>query len=264
GRARLSLHGCGHTGVLLIGEGFQLFGFAALELRDLVVQAKENAALLLAKNGEVSLSAVELVRQGGPGQPPALSIVGADQLSISHCAITDSTQAVVMTVQGVSGDCQIVHNRFSGIVNFYGDAPGVLNDDQLRRLRGLQNAIRLEPNSSHLTFIGNTLSMLTVGKNILDTLANQSARGLFASATLEGNTFLEQRSVFVAGLLAFSHNSLLATPTNGITPYGVLIANRATATGNLATVLGDQAVLQFVTAANGGFVKAANQVLILP
>ncbi|MGV8803590.1 MAG: DUF6519 domain-containing protein [Polaromonas sp.] len=264
GRARLSVHGCGHTSGLLIGEGFQLFGFAALELRDLVLQAKENVALLLTKNGEVSLRAIELTRQGSPGQPPALSIMGAENLSIRHCAITDTPQAVAMTVQGVSGDCQITHNRFSGIVNFYGDAPGVLNDDQLRRLRGLPNTVRLEPNSSHLTFIGNTLSMLTVGKNVLDTLANQSARGLFASATLEGNTFLEQHNVFVAGLLAFSHNSLLATPTNGVTPYGVLIANRATATGNLATAFGDQAVLQFVTAASGGFVKAANQVFILP
>lgn len=264
GKARLSLHGCGHAGVLLMGESFQLFGFAALELRDLVLQAKENVALLLSKNGEVSLNTLELARQGGPGQPPAVSIVGAEQLSISHCAITDTTQAVAMSVQDVSGDCQIVHNRFTGIVNFYGDAPGVLNDDQLRRLRGMPNAIRLEPDASRLTFVGNTLSMLTVGKNILDSLSNQSARGLFASATLEGNTFLEQRNVFVAGLLAFSNNSLLAAPTNGITPYGVLIANRATATGNLGTIFGDQAVLQFVTAANGGFVKAANQVFILP
>ena len=44
----------------------------------------------------------------------------------------------------------------------------------------------------------------------------------------------------------------------------MLIANRATATGNLATAFGDQAVLQFVTVANGGFAKAANQVFILP
>jgi photosystem II stability/assembly factor-like uncharacterized protein len=264
GKSRLSVHGCGHASVLNLDGAMQLAGFATLELRDLVIRFRGDFGLLLVKNGEVRLATVDIERANIDAKAQALRIIDAQRVSVIGCTIAGAMPAVAITLQGLSGDCQITQNRFSGIVNFYGDPPGVLNTDQLSKLSSLPNTLKLESVAANLSFCGNTLSMLTVGTNVLSTLANQTARGLFASAVFQGNAFLEQRNVFVANLLAFSANSLLAVPADGSTPYGVMIANRATATGNLAVTVGDEAILQFVTVGNGSFAKAANQVFILP
>ena len=58
-------------------------------------------------------------------------------------------------------------------------------------------------------------------------LLKSGAAGLFASAVLHGNTFVEQSNVFVANLLGFDANSFIAIPVDGVTPYGVMIANTA-------------------------------------
>ena len=265
GKSRLSLHGCGHASVLTLEGAMQLAGFAALELRDLVLRVREEFGVSLEKNGEVRVAAVDIERLNSDAKSVALRIVAAQRVDVTGCTITGTMPAVALTLQDLSGDCHVMDNHFAGIVNFYGDPPGVLNADQLGRLRGLPNTLRLESTPASLSFCDNTLSMLTVGKNILTTLANQTARGLFASAVIQGNTLLEQRNVFVADLLAFSDNSFLAKPADGM-PYGVMIANRATATGNVAVAFGDHAILHFVTVGSGSFSKGpnANQVFIQP
>ncbi len=53
------------------------------------------------------------------------------------------------------------------------------------------------------------------------------------SAILHGNTFRELNSVFAAGLLGFATNAFIAA-TQDASPYGVMLANRVTAVGNLA------------------------------
>jgi len=252
--------------VLNLDGAMQLAGFAALEVRDLVLRVREEFGVSLEKNGEVRVATVDIERLNADAKSTALRIIAAERVSVTGCTISGSVTAVALSLQALSGDCHVKDNRFAGIVNFYGEPPGVLNADQLGRLRGLPNTLKLESLPASLSFCDNTLSMLTVGKNILTSLANQTARGLFASAVIQGNALLEQRSVFVADLLAFSDNCFLAKPADGNTPYGVMIANRATATGNAAVVFGDQAILQFVTVGSGSFSKGpnANQVFILP
>ncbi|MEO8136322.1 MAG: DUF6519 domain-containing protein, partial [Betaproteobacteria bacterium] len=266
GRSRLSLHGCGHASVLTLDGELQLAGFAAIELRDLVLRVRDEFGVSLVKNDDVRVATVDIERLNIDAKSVALRIVAAQRVSVTGCTITGAIPAVALTVQEVRGDCHVNDNHFAGIVNFYGDPPGVLTTDQLTKLRTLPSSLRLESIPANLSFCSNTLSMLTVGKNVLSTLLNQAtARGLFASAVIEGNTFLELRNVFVADLLAFSDNVLLAKQIDEITPYGVMIANRATATGNLALTFGDGSpVLQFVTTSGGGFAKAANQVRVLP
>lgn len=268
GKSRLSLHGCGHASLLNLDGGILLAGFAALELRDLVLRVRDEFGVALEKNGEVRVAQVDIERLNVDAKAVALRIQAVQRVSVTGCTIAGATPAVALTVQDLSGDCHVKDNRFGGIVNFYGDPPGVINTDQLTRLRTLPNTLLLESIPASLSFCDNTLSMLTVGKNVLSTLLNRAtARGLFASAVIQGNTFLELRNVFVADLLAFSDNSFLAKPAPADDipiPYGVMIANRAAAIGILAVVFTDSAVLQFVTAANGGFEKAANQVFIVP
>jgi hypothetical protein len=64
-------------------------------------------------------------------------------------------------------------------------------------------------------------------------------------------------------LLSFDGNSFVAEPRDGITPYGVMIASRAVAAGNVAVRFGDEAILHFVTP-RAAFSGAANQVFTMP
>ena len=263
-RLRLSLHGCGHASLLRPGGTLTLAGFAALELRDLVIQAEGEIGVVLEKNTELRLAAVQIERSRNQAKTPCLRIAGARRVSVTGCEVISAMPSTAVVFEDITGDCQVAHNRFVGVVSFYGDPAGIPNDDLLRQLAALPQNLALEPIAAQLTFSNNSVSMLAVSEAMTRSLLQLKAGGLFASAVLHGNAIGEQRNVFVASLLAFDANCLLALPRDGTTPYGVLIANRATATGNLALIVGDQAILRFVTPDGSGFAKAANQVFIQP
>jgi hypothetical protein len=67
----------------------------------------------------------------------------------------------------------------------------------------------------------------------------------------------------VAGLLGVDTNAFIAPPA-GDSFYGVMLAVRATAAGNLALVAGDVARLRFVVPDAASFSQAANQVFVSP
>ena len=264
GGGRLSLHGCGHASVLRPRAGLNLANFAALEFRDLVIQIEGDVGIALQKNEEVRLASVQIDRPREKAKTPALRVVGADRLSMTGCAVTTPMPTVAAVFQGIAGDCRIVMNRFVGIVSFYGELASVPNEDLLRQLMQLTKALRYDKPAGLLTFSENTVSMLAIGSATTARLLKNDATGLFASAVLHGNTFVEQSNAFVANLLAFSANSFVAVPTNGNTPYGVMVASTATATGNLAVRVGDEAILHFVTPDPNTFARAANRVFIQP
>jgi len=85
---------------------------------------------------------------------------------------------------------------------------------------------------------------------------------VFASAVVQGNSFAEAGNLFVAGLLGCSSNVFLAQARGA--PYGVMVANRATATGNLGLIFDDAAILHFVTPDRTSFAGAATQVFVRP
>lgn len=264
GKSRLSLHGCGHASVLRLGNGIDLGGFVALELRDLVIQAENEVGVLLQKNGEVRLASVQIDRPRERAKTPALRVLGADRLAMTGCAVTTTMPTVAAVFDDIGGDCRIVQNRFVGIVSFYGELAGVPDEALLRKLMDLDKALRYEKPNGLLTFSDNTVSMLAIGSATTARLLKNDASGLFASAVLHGNTFVEQNNAFVANLLAFNANSFVAVPKDGSTPYGVMIASIATATCNLAVRLGDEAILHFVMPDPNMFARAANSVFIQP
>ena len=264
GGGRLSLHGCGHASVLRPGGNLNFVNFAALELRDLVIQIEADVGIVLQKNEEVRLASVQIDRPREKTKTPALRVAGAERLSMTGCALTTPMPTTAAVFQEISGDCRIVQNRFVGIVSFYGDAAGVPTDDVLAKLRALNKDLRFDGAVGLLTFSDNTVSMLAIGSATTNLLLKNTATGLFASAVLHGNTFVEQSNVFAANLLGFDSNSFVAVPVNGITPYGVMVARVSTATANLAVRLGDEAILHFVTPDPNMFARAANRVFIQP
>jgi hypothetical protein len=256
--------------VLQLRGELNLANFSALELRDLVIQAAGPTAVVLQKNAELRLASVQIDRPHGATTPPtaALRVVGADHFSMTGCAVTTPMPAVAAVFQNISGDCRIVNNRFVGIVSFYGDLTNV-PDPALQQRLTLPNRVPLHFGTSAglLTFSDNTVSMLAVSSATMTALlANNSAAGLFASAVLHGNTLVELNNVFAANLLAFNANSFVAVPTPGAggASYGVMLANTATASGNLAVQSGGGAILHFVTPDLNSFARAANRVFIQP
>ena len=123
--------------------------------------------------------------------------------------------------------------------------------------------MQLEGRGGALYCAGNHVARLSVADDMAKRLFEERrAGGLLRSAVLQGNAIQEQRNLFVCAQLAFSANSFLAPAPNGGAPYGLLVAERATAAANVAASMGDHAILHFV--APGGFRGAANMVFTLP
>lgn len=264
GRARLSVHGSGHAAILRTEKPIGLTGFASLELRDLAIQASGEGALVLEKNGAVRVTSVELARvREGPASA-LLTVAGALRLSVTDCTVTTVLPNPAAVFQDIGGDCRIVQNSFTGSVGFYSDVAGLPDADAMRALLRLDRTLRFTRPLGQLTFSDNTVSMLVMGLATIKRILKDDASLLFASAVIQGNTFMEQNNVFAANTLVFTGNSFQAIPVDGTTPYGIMVAASASAVGNLAVQFGDQAILHFVLPQGSEFVRAANRVFIAP
>jgi hypothetical protein len=182
---------------------------------------------------------------------------------VTDCELLTQTPSMAALFQDITGPCRITGNRFGGLVSFYGPSSGAPTQDVVIRLATRDN-VRLRANSAQLCFSQNSLSQLTIATALIERLAgNGTATDVFASALLEANTITEPNNVFVAGLLGCNVNAFLAQPSpNGM--YGVMMATRATATGNLAVELDTGARLRFVTQDAASFAKAANVITVTP
>ncbi|HXO72917.1 MAG TPA: hypothetical protein VN838_28505, partial [Bradyrhizobium sp.] len=262
GQFRLSLHGCGHTALLNLSGPLRFTGFVAVELRDLAMRADGETNVAFQKNIEVRVANIAFDRSKSAKNVAPLSVVEAQSVSVTGCEILSAPTMMAAMFQDIKGDCRIAQNRFVGRVSFYGDSKEVPQPDQMDKLANLSK-VALTPNDAQLTFCSNDLPQLTVATAMIQDLLASKSSGVFATAIVHGNTFRELNGVFAAGLLGFSTNAFIAaTQDNSI--YGVMVANRATGVGNLATVLDKNARLQFVVPARLNFEKAANEVFVLP
>jgi hypothetical protein len=263
GQFKLSLHGCGHTALLNLRGPLTFTGFAALELRDLAMRADGETSVLFQKSLEVRVANVVFDRSKNTKNAAALSIVDAQSVSVTGCEILSAPTTMAAMFQDIRGDCRIAQNRFVGRVSFYGESRDVPKPAQLAGLGAIKE-VGLTPSEAQLTFCSNDLSQLAVATAMIeDLITTGKTSGVFVSAVVHGNTFRELNSVFAAGLLGFSTNAFIAATPNA-SAYGVMLGNRATAVGNLATVFEKNAVLAFVVPQNIRFEKAANEVFILP
>jgi hypothetical protein len=264
GQFRLSLHGCGHTALLNLSGPLRFTGFAAMDLRDLAMRADGETSVMFQKNIEVRVASILLDRSKNAKNVAALSVVDAQSVSVTGCEILTTPTTMAAMFQDIRGDCRIAQNRFLGRVSFYGESRDVPKPAQLAGLAAIKEVV-LTPSDAQLTFCSNDLSQLAVATAMADELAtsSKSSTVVFASAIVHGNTFRELNNVFVAGLLGFATNAFIAaTQANSV--YGVMLANRATAVGNLATVDEKSLVLQFVVPVQARFEKSANEVFVLP
>jgi photosystem II stability/assembly factor-like uncharacterized protein len=264
GQFRLSLHGCGHASHLNLRGSLTFTAFASIEVRDLTMQGEGETSLVLQKNDEARLANVQFDRAGEAVRAAAVSVLSGRSVSVTGCEIRTRLPTMAAMFQNIEGVCRVAQNRFVGVVSFYGETGEVPTAALLRQLAARTN-LRLRPGGAQLTFCDNELSQLSVATVMARRLATATgtATGVFASAIVHGNTFIEQNNVFVAGLLGFDTNAFLAQPAADAL-YGVMLAMRATAAGNLAVVLEDRPLLQFVVPDAASFAKAANEVGIQP
>jgi photosystem II stability/assembly factor-like uncharacterized protein len=260
----LSLHGCGRASRVNLRGPIALAGFASLELRDLAMSASGETNIELQKNGAIRISNLLLDRSKSAAKAAALSISGAQSVSVTGCEILTKFPTMAAMFENIEATCRVVRNTFVGQVSFYGEAGDAPAADLVKKLAARKN-LRLTANDSQLTFCNNNLSQLTIATALAKKLAatNGTMADVFATAIVQGNTFTELSNLFVAGLLGFAINAFSASPGDNAS-YGVMMATRATALGNLALVLGASAPLQFVVPAPANFAKDANQIEVEP
>jgi hypothetical protein len=166
-------------------------------------------------------------------------------------------------IAAIGNECHIAGNRFDGTISFYG-RPGQDRSRDLIVVYANNPRARLSAGAARLHFVDNEVRLLAIADTLVEQLLALAADGLFRSAVLQGNSFDSLSNVFAGGLVSFGDNSFLAQTTDGSTPYGVVVANRAAAAGNVAVLAGDVAILHFLRPSTGGFSGAANQVFTLP
>jgi photosystem II stability/assembly factor-like uncharacterized protein len=264
GEGRLSLHGCGPTAILRVRGDISLDGFDAIELRDLSINITGgNGLLALVGNHEVCLNGIVLTRfQGAMGRGPGLFVDRARAVRMTGCTFGVSLDAVVF--QNIREYCRIDGCRFGSLISFYGE-PGRNLSRRLIEVLGGSPEMSLVAAGARpvLYFVDNAVDFLTIGEAMVQQLLNRQAEGLFNTAVLQGNIFRFRSNVFASGLLSFDNNSFVGESQDG-EPYGVMIANRVAAAGNVAERFSDEASLHFLTPSGGGFSGAANQVFTLP
>ena len=260
---RLSLHGCGPTAVLRVRGAIQLSGFATVELRDLLIGLTADTGITLRTNSEVRLAGLTVARGAQESNEPLLSVTGSSRVRVIGCAIGAGLPASAV-FEAISEECHINGSRFDGTVSFYG-LPGGDPSQELIEALGDSQRTQLNAGAARLHFVDNSVQLLTIGGAVAQQLVGtRVADGLFQSSVLQGNTFGVLSNVFVSPLLSVGGNSFVAEPQDGVTPYGVMVATRAAAAGNVAVRVGDEAILRFLIPRDGGFSGAANQVFTLP
>lgn len=265
GAGFLSVHGCGPTAVLRMRGPIQLTNFAALELCDLAVQLETERGVTIIGNGDVRLARISLTRSVAEEKEPSLLVAEASQVHVTDCTLSSGVTktAVTAVFDGIFNQCHIHRSRFDdGTISFYGP-PGA---DPSRRLIEVLSGSpgELGWNKASLHFVDNSVRLLTIGEKKARELLNRQAHGLFETAVLQGNTFTAHSNVFASGSLSFGSNSFVHNPQDGDdTPYGVMIAHRAVAVGNVSVRFAKDSILHFLTG-QGDFSGAANQVFTLP
>lgn len=256
---RLSIHGCGAATTVSISGRILLNTLSALEISDLAL-IPSDSSMLLQSIEDLRLTGLSITRPATQSASPLLAVSDVNRLRVSGCQIGLAARASAV-IEKVATECHLGNNVFLGPLSFYG-APG---DDPSRALEqryGDGQRVQFAP-QGRLYLADNSFAQLTIGATLAALLLQGNADGVFQGASIQGNTFGMPGNVFVSQLLSFSGNSFLTQPQNGAT-YGVLLASRSTATGNVAQVLSDQAVLHFLVPGDGGFSGAANQVFTLP
>lgn len=256
---RLSLHGCGPTAVIEAAGPIALAGLAALELRDLQLALRGRALIALNNNAEVELDGVHVAGRTD-GQLPWLAVGNAQVLRMRGCTLPAAARAAAV-FQQITSVCEITHCQFAGDVAFYGiPDPEVPRDALLRALQ--PGEFRVQPGSGQLVFAHNLVTRLGLGAETIRLLIDRQARGLFQTVVLTGNTFTADMVVCAGVFVSVIGNHFTAAETRAST-YGMVVARRASASGNVGELFGDHATLWFLVT-KGEFRGAANMVFTIP
>ncbi|MDM0112235.1 DUF6519 domain-containing protein [Variovorax sp. J22R133] len=267
---RLSLHGCGHASLIRLAAPISFSGFASVQIRDLVMAATAEAAVVFKENAEIRLESLSVARPRSPQAQPVVQISAAQRVSMVDCDVRTVFPAVAVVLEGITGTCQMLNNRIVGVLSFYGDPGNLPNNELLLRLNSILNdptgaaPPRLEPGAQELKFCDNTVSLLAIGAGVISGLIEQrAATGLFETATITGNTIEQSLNLFIASRMAVVSNcTWTASPTAQGVPYGLIGAERAIASGNI-TMLQARRDLPLIFGARA-FDKAANVAVIQP
>ena len=275
---RLSLHGCGPTAIVNVKAPVQMEGFAALEIKDLVLLfgtfappdnstiAPANAAVELSGNVDVRLQNLQMAGEAGE-RPPWLLVTGARDLRLAGCELAAAAPASAV-FQNIRGVCEITGNQFDGDVAFYGMPPDNFPVNSL--LDPLSSGdFNVPAGQGRMVFAHNLLPRLALGEEMLKQMLERKFEGLFHTVTLLDNTFTGDPVLCAGVFLNCVGNHFTSARLQNRTLYGALVARRATASSNVAELFSKNsnsamATLWFLVSNPGEFGGAANMVSTRP
>lgn len=261
---RLALHGCGPTAVVRSEGPIVLAGLQALGIADLEVHVTGRAATLALQN----INALQLDRLRMPaktdGAVPPMQIQAVGSVHMHGCEIGPAPLASAV-LSDLGGLADIRACRFGGALGFFGLPGPDERLEELEKVLGVGN-FGVEHGGGRLVLRDNQLTRVTVGSDLLAKWRERGVSGLFDTAVLAGNSFAEAGNVLGARQLSAVGNHFQAErrATGGSMLYGVMVCRMAAASGNVAEVFNEAAVLSFVQPRGEVFRGAANAVFTRP
>lgn len=247
-RGILTIKACGPGSILQLRGPSSFEGMEYVELSGMRIAAGQNNVMRFVKCDTVVIRSVEAAM---PASRAALfHILASSAVTIDASAITVSDGIAVVLDDGPATTGRLTNNRINGAVSFYGQPA---NDIELaieRLFPTLAAANELDATQTEIFLSDNSFTLLTLGRAKIEEL-NQFALGngppprrLFASGVLTNNVIRDNRSIFLAKLLALGSTSLLVRRTS---PLSTFIADTAAVAGTVSIFTGDEFPLFVVT-----------------
>ena len=263
--SRLSIHGCGHASRLNLKKPAELAGFSSVEISNLTVLADGGCGFLFGKCSEVRICGIQ-AEIAAPSDRPFLEFAAITQtIAVTENRIRTKFPGLSVVFDDAAAVTHCTGNSIDGIVSFYGaptaGATQVVNFGPLAQR--LPNVV-LQATSGRLSLSNNHLELMTIGSKKIAELNAVAAgqqttiTGLYAGATLQGNTITAPNNLFTSRFLSLNGSAFLGSAQL----LGVMVAEGAAAAGNVASAISDALQLVIVARKNV-FGQAGNAVFIL-
>ena len=246
-RAILTIKACGPGSVLELTGSSTFEGLEYIEFSGMRLNVRGGTGMSFAKCATVVIRSVVATMQAT--RFALFTILASENATIDASTITVRDGIAVVFEDGPVTSVQLTNNRIAGAVSFYG-MPNLDQQLNVDRLFGVMAAAQeLNADETEIFLSDNSFSLLTLGTRMIDEL-NRFATGgappgrIHASGVLTNNVIRDNRSIFLAKLVALGSTSLMVQRR---VPLSTFIADTAAVAGTVSIHLGDELPMFVIT-----------------
>jgi hypothetical protein len=144
-------------------------------------------------------------------------------------------------------------NALEGIVTLYGRAPARQELPISQLYDAFTKPVIVQTTGGSLALRNNRIALLSIGRDKIADLiklatgVTNTIAGVFETAALDGNVFVEPDNIFVTSILTLASSSFLGSDLSRSSPYGDFVAESATVVGNATVRINADLLLRVVT-----------------